>query len=104
MTRLKISVPARALTGAACCICSLALLAGCAKKGAGDEGLAPADPQVAANLVMLSRELRRALPALNRSTNFNDFIAVSHVEAPPPPTGQKYAISKKWKIILVDAK
>jgi len=80
------------------------LASGCHKGGASDQGNVPVDPEVAANLANLSRELRRALPSLNKSTNFEDFVAVSHVEVPPPPPGQKYAISKQWKVILVDAK
>ncbi len=82
---------------------AVALAVGCQKK-APEQGITPADPQVAANLAMLSHELRKALPRLNKSTNFDDFVAVSHVEVPPPPAGQKYAISSKWKIILVEAK
>jgi hypothetical protein len=84
---------------------AVALAGGCHKTGGvSDEGIVPSDPEVAANLVNLSRELRRALPSLNKSTNFEDFVAVSHVEVTPPPPGQKYAISKRWKVILVDAK
>jgi len=84
---------------------AVALAGGCHKKnGASEEGIVPSDPLVAANLVTLSRELRRALPGLNKSRSFENFVTVSQVEVPPPPPGQKYAISTKWKVILVDAK
>ena len=85
---------------------TIALTSGCHKQGGGsaDEGIVPTDPQVAANLADLTRQLRRALPRLNRSDSFDNFVAVAQVEVPPPPSGQKYAISKKWKVILVEAK
>jgi len=106
---LKIQLPAGGLTklGRLVVIACLAagLAGGCHKKGGGaaEEGIVPADPQVAANLANLSRELRRTLPHTHLSGNFEEFVAISHVDVPPPPPGQKYAISKKWKVILVDA-
>jgi hypothetical protein len=81
------------------------LAGGCHKNGvAANEGIVPSDPEVAANLVKLSRELRRAAPRMNRSNKFEDFVAISHVDVPPPPPGLKYAINEKRKVILVDAK
>lgn len=88
-----------------CAILVLALAAGCHKNGgASDAGIAPTDPAVAANLANLSREVRRALPGLNKSRDFANFTNVAHVEVPPPPPGQKYAINERWKVILVEDK
>jgi len=83
----------------------MALAAGCGKKaGAGaEEGSAPPDPQVEANLSQLTHELRRTMVGNKLSGSFEEFTNVRHLEAPPPPPGKKYAISKKWKVILVDA-
>jgi hypothetical protein len=85
---------------------AVALAGGCQKKdgGASGEGIVPSDPQLAANLADLSRELRRAMPSHHLSGSFEEFVAVSHLDVPPPPPGQKYAISKRWKVIVVDAK
>ena len=68
------------------------------------QGIAPSDPQVAANLALLSRELRKAMPHYKLTRDFEDFVNQTHVEVPPPPAGQKYAINEKWKVILVEAK
>ena len=82
-----------------------ALAGGCHKAGgAADQGIAPPDPQVAANLASLSRKLRQAMPHHQLTRNFDDFVAATHVEVPPPPPGEKYAINPHWKVILVDAK
>jgi len=85
---------------------AVALAGGCQKKNgvASDEGIVPSDPQVSENLVNLTKELRRAMPRTHLSGNFEEFVAFSHVDVPPPPPGEKYAISKKWKVILVEAK
>ena len=107
---LKNQLPSGGLTNLGClalvaCL-AVGLAGGCHKTGGGasDEGIAPSDPQVAANLANLSRELRRAMPRTRLSTNFDEFVAFAHLDVPPPPPGQKYAISKKWKVILVEAK
>lgn len=91
------------LASVACLV--VALGGGCHRKGgASDNGLAPPDAQVAENLANLSRDLRRAMPHYPLTTNFDDFVALTHVEVPPPPPGEKYAINSKWKVILVEAK
>ena len=88
----------------ACAVVGLA--GGCHKKeiGVSGEGIVPSDPQVAGNLANLSQELRHAMPRTHLSGSFEEFVSVCHLEVPPPPPGEKYAISKKWKVILVDAK
>jgi len=85
---------------------AVALAGGCHKKGGGvsEEGLAPPDDQVAANLANLSRELRRAMPHYHLTKNFDEFVALTHLDVPPPPPGEKYAINLRWKVILVEAK
>ncbi len=56
---------------------------------------------VNATLDQLSLELRRYVVG-TRSVprNFEEFIAKSHVQAPPPPAGKKYAI-KDQAVVLV---
>jgi hypothetical protein len=56
---------------------------------------------VNATLNQLSLELRRYVVG-TRSVpkNFEDFVAKSHVQAPSPPTGKKYAI-KDQAVVLV---
>ena len=56
---------------------------------------------VNAALNQLSLELRRYVVG-TRSVpkNFEDFVAKSHVQAPSPPTGKKYAI-KDQAVVLV---
>lgn len=78
---------------------AVALAVGCQRNGgASNEGIVPPDAQVAANLANLSRELRRALPRLNKSANFEEFVAVSHVEAPPPPAEQSMPSAKTGRL------
>ena len=49
------------------------------------------DPK--ANLEQLSLALRRYVAGTHRMPkDFDDFVAKSGVQPPPPPTGQKYAI------------
>ena len=50
----------------------------------------------------LTRELRRTMIGRRLSGSFDEFVAISNVKVPPPPAGKKYAISKQWKVILVD--
>ena len=84
---------------------AVSLAAGCHKEtGVSGTGNVPTDPAVAANLARLSREVRKAMPHFQLTRNFDDFVAQTHVEVPPPPPGQKYAINEKWKVILIDAK
>lgn len=62
---------------------------------------APEDGNVDAVLGQLSRELRRyVLVSRNAPKNFEDFADKAHLQAPPPPAGQKYAI-QNGAIVLV---
>ena len=56
----------------------------------------PDSGDVNATLNRLSLELRKYVVG-TRSVpkNFEDFIAKSHVQAPPPPAGKKYAIQNQ---------
>ena len=56
---------------------------------------------VNAALNQLSLELRRYVVG-TRSVpkNFEDFVAKSHVQAPPPPTGKKYAINGQAVVLV----
>jgi hypothetical protein len=71
--------------------------------GVSDEGIVPTDPQVMTNLIILTDELHRSLNQYRLTGKFDEFVEATHVDVPPPPAGQKYAISKNWKVILVDA-
>jgi hypothetical protein len=107
---LKMQLPSGGVTKlirlalAACLVAAAA--GGCHRNGGvvSDDGINSADPQVAENLANLSREVRRAMHETHLSGNFEEFVAFSHVEVPPPPTGAKYAINKQWKVVLVHAK
>ena len=57
--------------------------------------------EVNAALNQLSLELRRYVVGTRCvPKDFEDFVAKSHVQAPPPPTGKKYAI-KDQAVVLV---
>ncbi len=115
MKPLITKLPAGALTN----LCRLAvvafvacmavtLTAGCHKNNpppavTAEQGIVPSDPQVVTNLANLTRELRRTMHQHRLTGNFDEFVAAAGVEVPPPPAGQKYAISKLWHVILVDA-
>lgn len=53
-------------------------------------------------LAQLTHELHRSMIRRKLSGSFDEFVAVSHVEVPPPPPGKKYAISKQWRVVLVN--
>ena len=53
-------------------------------------------------LAQLTHELHRAMIRRKLSGSFEEFVAISHVEVPPPPAGKKYAISKQWRVVLVN--
>ncbi len=55
-------------------------------------------------LAELTRELHRTMIGRRLSGSFEEFVAVRNLKVPPPPSGKKYAISKQWRVILVDAK
>ena len=63
----------------------------------------PAGGDVNATLGELTRQVRRYI-VRNKTTpsNFDDFAAAAHLQVPPPPPGQKYAINAKWKVVLVN--
>jgi hypothetical protein len=62
----------------------------------------PEDGNVATVLGDLSRQLRRyVLATRNAPQSFEDFADKAHVQAPPPPAGQKYAI-QSGQIVLVN--
>jgi hypothetical protein len=100
---------AHAKMGALAMVSILAVLltVGCQKKSqsvlAMEEGITPSDPQVATNLENLTGLLRHSMHQHHMTGKFDDFVAATQVEVPPPPTGEKYAISKTWKVILVQA-
>jgi hypothetical protein len=81
------------------------LTMGCEKKAgaAADESIAAQDPQVQATLTQLTHELRRTMVGNKLSGNFDEFVALRHLDVPAPPAGTKYAINDKWKVILVKA-
>ena len=113
MKSLMVKLPSGGLTN----LCRLAvvaclavtLAAGCHKNNtpqsatASQEGIVPTDPQVVSNLDLLTRKLRRTIQTHRLTGKFDEFVATAGIEAPPPPAGQKYAINKFWRVILVDA-
>ena len=89
---------------------ALGTCAGCSKAPPGSlvqgKMVSSGDPQVDANLTMLSEELKFTLRRDYRKThfkqNFDEFTNLrSDLTVPPPPAGKKYAISKDWRVILV---
>lgn len=56
-----------------------------------------------ATLAELTRELHRTMIGRKLSGSFEEFVAIRNLKVPPPPPGKKYAISKQWRVILVDA-
>lgn len=76
-------------------------LNGC-KKQTGGSG--SSDPQVNDTLAQLTRELHHTMMGRKLNRDFDEFVALSHVEVPPPPAGKKYAINEKWKVVLIDQK
>jgi hypothetical protein len=65
------------------------------------QAIVPTDPQVVSNLAALTGILHRTMNQSRLSGNFDEFVAVSGVEVPPPPAGEKYVISKDWHVVLV---
>jgi hypothetical protein len=64
----------------------------------------PENGNVDATLAELTRELRKTMIRRRLSGSFEEFVAVRNLTVPAPPAGKKYAISKQWRVILVDAK
>jgi hypothetical protein len=75
------------------------MLAGCGKGG---DAATTNDPEVDARLIQLTRELHHTMVGRKLNRDFDEFVALSKLEVPPPPPGKKYAISEKWKVILVN--
>jgi hypothetical protein len=75
-------------------------LAGCGKGGAGDASAN--DPEMDARLAQLTKDLHHTMVGRKLNRDFDEFVALSKLEVPPPPPGKKYAISEKWKVILVN--
>jgi hypothetical protein len=57
---------------------------------------------VDATLAQLTRELHRTMIGRKLSGSFEEFVAIRNLTPPPPPAGKKYAISKQWRVILID--
>ena len=63
---------------------------------------APENGDLNATLAELTRELRRTMIGRRLSGSFEEFVAIRNLKVPPPPPGKKYAISKQWRVVLVD--
>lgn len=63
---------------------------------------APDDGNMDATLAQLTRELHRTMIGRRLNRNFEEFVALRNLQVPPPPSGKKYAIDERWKVILVD--
>ena len=85
---------------------SLILLTGCKRHGSVNTTADPSgdvSSEEAATLGQLTRELHRTMVRHQLSGSFEEFAALrSDLTIPEPPAGKKYAISKKWKVVLVD--
>jgi hypothetical protein len=64
----------------------------------------PDNANIDATLAELTRELHRTMIGRKLSGSFEEFVAIRNLKVPPPPPGKKYAISKQWRVVLVDAK
>ncbi len=62
----------------------------------------PASGNVDDTLAQLTRELHRTMIGRKLSGSFEEFVAIRNLKVPPPPPGKKYAISKQWRVVLVD--
>ncbi|MGP8198111.1 MAG: hypothetical protein ACLQU4_01245 [Limisphaerales bacterium] len=97
----------------ACCLAlvgcvAVMLTAGCQKHTADNsatvrstEGIAQTDPQVLTNLTVLTHELRHCMDRHALTGDFQQFVDACQVTVPPPPAGEKYAITKSWRVILI---
>jgi hypothetical protein len=58
-----------------------------------------------ATLAQLTRELHRSMIGAKKlPASYEEFAANRNLHVPLPPAGKKYAISKQWRVVLVDAK
>lgn len=80
------------------------LMAGCGRQSPVETAdSADLSPDVQATLHLLNHELRRTMLHQHLSGSFAEFVAARpDLQIPPPPPGKKYAINKRWKIVLVD--
>jgi hypothetical protein len=87
---------------------SLSLFFGCKPQRPGNtvpdqsENVSSEEAGILTQLTVELRQTMRKNPKLS-SGNFEDFAAArSDLVIPPPPPGKKYAISEKWKVVVVD--
>jgi hypothetical protein len=103
--RRRISGSALRLAWAIFLAAGSAGLTGCKPHGSADGTSGQAvdvSPEEVATLTQLTRELRRTMVRQRLSGSFEKFAAArSDLTIPPPPPGKKYAIDKKWKVVLV---
>jgi len=83
---------------------SLSLSPGCKQNGSdGAAASTHLSPEEEATLAQLTKELHRTMVRQKLSGSFEEFAAARNdLTIPPPPAGKKYAITKKWKVIVVD--
>jgi DNA-binding response OmpR family regulator len=88
---------------------SMGLFTGCKKQpqrhtlNQAPDQSADVTPEEAEVLAQLTGHLRRTMHRKQLSGSFEEFAEVrSDLTIPPPPAGKKYAISKSWKVVLVD--
>jgi len=64
---------------------------------------APENGNMSKTLGDLSQAVRSYIVANHRQpTSFEDFVANSHIAVPPAPPGKKYALDRRFHVILVN--
>src|ERR1700677_1370851 len=95
------------IQGIAAGLIVVSLATGCGPRdSAADDAESPdLSPDVQSTLAELTHELRRTMMHERLSGSFDEFAAANpELQIPPSPEGKKYAISKQWKVVLVDQK
>jgi hypothetical protein len=58
---------------------------------------------IEATLAQMTRELRRWIVRNQKKpSSYEEFASSARLDAPPPPAGKKYSLSKNMKIVLVN--
>jgi len=76
---------------------------GAAQPGSPRPVVVPEAADINATLTQMTRELRRWIVRNQRKPgSYEEFAGSANLEAPAPPPGKKYALSRDMKIILIN--